>query len=101
MRKTVQPAWGSRISGTVTAPGVQEQSCLILTSDILLHRFTYQKHEKKDLLAALNKIFIRCSSEVSKPVWSESLSVGHNPFQAHPSQFARGDQCKMCFTEHI
>lgn len=56
----VQPAWGSRISGAVTAHGVQEHSCLILTSGVLLHRFTYQKHEKKNLLAVPNKIFVRC-----------------------------------------
>lgn len=52
--------------------------------------------EKKNLLAALNKIFTRCWSEESKPVWNESLSVGHNPFQAHPSHLAKGDQCKIC-----
>lgn len=60
---------GQQISGTVTAHGAQEQSCLILTSDILLPGLTYQKHEKK-------KIFrlhlIRSSQDVE--VRNQSLS---------------------------
>lgn len=81
MRSRVQPAWGSRVSGIVTARGVQEQSCLMLTSDIPLHGFTYQKHEKKKIFWLRS---IRPSEDVqgrypglsgvSHSVWDTALS---------------------------